>query len=247
MDLGSSGGPGPRPDAAARGEPEPVPGSGGGRLGHGDVGTDPVQRVQHRALGVLDAGGGGGHRDHQPNADGEAEGDEGRLPDPAAQLTSQICEKHRDSSGNAHLGVRADAARVPVQVACSELPVQPLLCSKAPPGRRDIAPAAVRARLILAAVPEQSLRRICKVPGNSGPGRSRGQDRQEARPAARRARRAGLGQEAGNLRCSAWPAATRAATTWWPAPRTARNRSAPCSWRTAGPCPGRRSPSPWSR
>ena len=43
------------------------------------------------------------------------------------------------------------------------------------------------------------------------------------------------------------PGSTPAGMTSWPGRRTARTRSAPCSWSSAGPCRGRRSPSRWSR
>ncbi len=40
-----------------------------------------------------------------------------------------------------------------------------------------------------------------------------------------------------------WRAGTPAASPWWPGRRRSRSRSAPCSWRSAGPCPGLRRPS----
>jgi hypothetical protein len=43
------------------------------------------------------------------------------------------------------------------------------------------------------------------------------------------------------------PGSSRAASSSWPARPKARTRSAPCSWRTGGPCPARRNPSQWSR
>src|SRR6185312_11083819 len=53
-----------------------------------------VQRVQHRALGVLDASRRRRHGDHQAHAEGESQRDEDGLAHAAAQFTPQISEEH---------------------------------------------------------------------------------------------------------------------------------------------------------
>ncbi len=61
-----------------------------GRLGHGDVGADAIQRVQHGALRVLDPVGSGRHHDDQADPHRQAHGDDRGLADPVPQLTPQV-------------------------------------------------------------------------------------------------------------------------------------------------------------
>ena len=72
-----------------------------------DVGADAVERLQHLVLRLADAGGVGGHRDHQRDADGEAEGGEQRLAMPPAQLPEHVGEEHAASLSAAGGAVRA--------------------------------------------------------------------------------------------------------------------------------------------
>ncbi len=70
-------------------------------LRDGDVGAHAVQRLEHLVLGPADAGGVGGHRHHEGDADGEPEGGEQRLAMPPAQLPEHVSEEHAASSSAA--------------------------------------------------------------------------------------------------------------------------------------------------
>jgi len=69
-----------------------VPADGAAPLTVTSVPT-PYSPLEDVGLGILDPRSGGGHREHEPHPDGEAQRDEDRLPQAAAQLPREIDEE----------------------------------------------------------------------------------------------------------------------------------------------------------
>ncbi len=59
-------------------------------LGHRDVGADPVETVQHGALGIRSPGGCSDDRDNQADPYSESHGDQDGLAHALSQLVSQV-------------------------------------------------------------------------------------------------------------------------------------------------------------
>ena len=85
------------PRAEGTGTPRRV-GRLAGRFGHGDVGPDAVQSVQHGGLRVLYPVGGRGHHDNQANPDGQADCDDRGLADPVLHLAPQVGQEEHACS-----------------------------------------------------------------------------------------------------------------------------------------------------
>jgi hypothetical protein len=78
------------PPPIVRVTPLPPEGGRGRGAGHGHIGAHPVQGAEHLGLRLVHPGRRGGHDDHQPDSQRQAQRDENGLTYPAAKLPPQV-------------------------------------------------------------------------------------------------------------------------------------------------------------
>ena len=120
--------------------------------GHGHRGGLPVQRAQHPGLRPGHPGRGGGHGDHQPHPQGQAQRDEDGLAHPAAQLAPHISNKEHPALRSARETIRGGVTQAAWRPTATARGPPPSPGEQVSPAQNP-GPAAVPAACRLAAPP----------------------------------------------------------------------------------------------